>query len=120
MKVLRIQAARGESSLSGGPVTPARMPAKLVKNHHARKKKTLISLVDSKEYSDVEITPPTQTSKALKQPSFGTASRKPMFQSTLDGGSASSAQACSHKKYVPMKSVIREGRRKPSTQGLST
>lgn len=43
-----------------------------------------------------------------------------MFQSTLDGGSALSAQACSHKKYVPMKSVIREGRRKPSTQGLST
>ena len=58
-------------------------------------RKKLISLVDSEDDSDVQITPPTQTRKPRRQTSFGTASRKPMFQSTLDGGSGSSAQACS-------------------------
>ena len=43
-----------------------------------------------------------------------------MYQSTLDGGSGSSAHACSQKKTVPLKSVIRGGRRKPAPQGLST
>ncbi|KAF3593861.1 hypothetical protein DY000_02020741 [Brassica cretica] len=39
-----------------------------------------------------------------------------MIQSTLDVGSGSSKQACSQKKYVPVKSVIRGGRR---NKGLS-
>ncbi|KAL0707483.1 hypothetical protein Bca4012_073909 [Brassica carinata] len=74
-------------------------------------KKKLISLDDSEEDSDVEITPTTQTTKPRRPTSFGTASQKPMIQSTLDLGSGSSKQACSQKKYVPMKSVIRGGRR---------
>ena len=76
-----------------------------------RSKRKLISLVDSEEDSDVEITPTTQTTKPRKQTSFGTASQKPMIQSTLNVGSGSSKQACSQKKYVPVKSVIRGGRR---------
>ncbi|KAH0940535.1 hypothetical protein HID58_000172, partial [Brassica napus] len=58
----------------------------------ARKRK-LISLVDSEEESDVEITPPTQSTKPRRQTTYGTAKRKPMLQSTLDGGSGSSARA---------------------------
>ncbi|KAG2266736.1 hypothetical protein Bca52824_073815 [Brassica carinata] len=77
------------------------------------KKRKLISLADDTDNSDVEITPPTQTTKPRRKNSYGTASRKPMFQSTLDGGIGSSAQACSKEKSVPMKSVIRGGRRKP-------
>ncbi|KAF3585205.1 hypothetical protein F2Q69_00026339 [Brassica cretica] len=42
-----------------------------------------------------------------------------MLQSTLDGGSGSSARARSQKK-VPLKAVIRGGRRKASTQALSS
>ncbi|KAL0655160.1 hypothetical protein Bca4012_075744 [Brassica carinata] len=49
-----------------------------------RSKRKLISLVDSEEDSDVEITPTTQTTKPRKQTSFGTASQKPMIQSTLN------------------------------------
>ncbi|KAH0904253.1 hypothetical protein HID58_043756, partial [Brassica napus] len=74
-------------------------------------KRRLISLDDSEEDSDVEITPTTQTTKPRRPTSFGTASQKPMIQSTLDLGSGSSKQACSQKKYVPVKSVIRGGRR---------
>ncbi|CAG7893755.1 unnamed protein product, partial [Brassica rapa] len=40
-----------------------------------------------------------------------------MLQSILDGGSGSSARACSQKN-VPLKAVIRGGRRKASTQAL--
>ncbi|KAF2560881.1 hypothetical protein F2Q70_00017773 [Brassica cretica] len=81
-----------------------------------RSKRKLISLVDSEEDSDVEITPTTQTTKPRRQTSFGTASHKPMIQSTLEVGSGSSKQACSQKKYVPVQSVIRGGRR---NKGLS-
>ncbi|CAN7123984.1 unnamed protein product, partial [Brassica rapa subsp. narinosa] len=42
-----------------------------------------------------------------------------MLQSTLDGGSGSSARASNQTK-VPLKAVIRGGRRKASTQGLSS
>ncbi|KAF3492629.1 hypothetical protein DY000_02055885 [Brassica cretica] len=82
------------------------------------RKRKLICLVDSEEESDVEITPPTRSSKPRRQTTYGTATRKPMLQSTLDGGSGSSARASSQMK-VPMKAVIRGGRRKASTQGLS-
>ena len=44
----------------------------------ARKRK-LISLVDSEEESDVEITPPTRSSKPRRQTTYGTAKRKPML-----------------------------------------
>ncbi|KAH0875017.1 hypothetical protein HID58_072379 [Brassica napus] len=81
-----------------------------------RSKRKLISLVHSEEDSDVEIIPTTQTTKPRRQTSFGTASQKPMIQSTLEVGSGSSKQACSQKKYVPVKSVIRGGRR---NKGLS-
>ncbi|KAG2270379.1 hypothetical protein Bca52824_064934 [Brassica carinata] len=74
-------------------------------------KRKLISLDDSEEDSDVEITPTTQTTKPRRPTSFGTASQKPMIQSTLDLGSGSSKQAFSQKKYIPVKSVIRGGRR---------
>ncbi|KAF2588863.1 hypothetical protein F2Q70_00040576 [Brassica cretica] len=83
----------------------------------ARKRKR-ISLVDSEEESDVEIIPPTRSSKPRRQKTYGTATRKPMLQSTLDGGSGSSARASSQTK-VPLEAVIRGGRRKASTQGLS-
>ncbi|KAH0917237.1 hypothetical protein HID58_024897 [Brassica napus] len=43
----------------------------------ARKRK-LISLVDSEEESDVEITPPTQSTKPRRQTTYGTAKRKPL------------------------------------------
>ncbi|WZZ00215.1 hypothetical protein YC2023_072543 [Brassica napus] len=66
-------------------------------------KRKLISLVDSEEDSDVEITPTSQTTKPRRPNTFGTASQKPML-------------ACSQKKYVPVKSVIRGGRR---TKGVS-
>ena len=82
-------------------------------NKQGRKRK-LISLVESEEDSDVEITPTTQTRKPPRKTSFGTASQKPMYHSTLDGGSGSSAHACSQKKTVPLESVIRGGRRKPA------
>ena len=39
-----------------------------------------------------------------------------MLQSSIDGGIGSSAQACSKGKSVPMKSVIRGGRRKSPTK----
>ena len=84
----------------------------------ARKRK-LISLVDSEEESYVEITPPTRLSKPQRQTTYGTATRKPMLQSTLDGGSGSSARASNQTK-VPLKAVIRGGRRNASTQGLSS
>ena len=84
----------------------------------ARKRK-LISLVDSEEESDVEITPPTRSSKPRRQTTFGTSTWKPMLQSTLDAGSGSSARAC-RQKNVPLKAVIRGGRRNASTQGLSS
>lgn len=88
-------------------------------NKQGRKRK-LISLVDSEEDDDVEITPTTQPRKPPRKTSFGIASQKPMYQSTLDGGSGSSAQACSQKKTVPLKSVIRGGRRKAEPRGSST
>ncbi|KAJ4902198.1 zinc finger BED domain-containing protein RICESLEEPER 2-like [Raphanus sativus] len=81
----------------------------------ARKRK-LISLADESDDSDVEITPPSQTSNPRRKSSFGTATGKPMLQSTIDGGIGSSSQACRKKKPVPVKSVIRGGRRKPLTQ----
>ncbi|CAH8360656.1 unnamed protein product [Eruca vesicaria subsp. sativa] len=56
-------------------------------------KRKLISLVDSEEDSDVEITPPTRSSQPRRKTTFGTATRKPMLQSTLDRGSGSSAPA---------------------------
>ncbi|WZZ86350.1 hypothetical protein YC2023_114929 [Brassica napus] len=88
-------------------------------NKQGRKRK-LISPVDSEEDVDVEITPTTQPRKPPRKTSFGTASQKPMYQSTLDGGSGSSAQANSQKKTVPLKSVIRGGRRKPAPRRSST
>ncbi|XP_022558100.2 zinc finger BED domain-containing protein RICESLEEPER 2-like [Brassica napus] len=87
-------------------------------NKQAQKTKKIM-LVDSEEESDVEITPPTRSSKPHRQTTFGTATRKPMLQSTLDGGSGSSARAHSQKK-APLKVVIRGGRRKASTQALSS
>ncbi|CAH8361361.1 unnamed protein product [Eruca vesicaria subsp. sativa] len=57
-------------------------------------KRKLISLVDETDYSDVEITPSSQKTKPRRKTSFGTASRKPMLQSTIDGGIGSSSQAC--------------------------
>ncbi|KAF2564075.1 hypothetical protein F2Q70_00018419 [Brassica cretica] len=79
-------------------------------------KKRLISLVDDTDDSDVEISQPTQKTKPRRQTSFRTATGKPMLQSTIDGGVGSSAQACSKGKSVPMKSVIRGGRRKSPTK----
>ncbi|CAH8314959.1 unnamed protein product [Eruca vesicaria subsp. sativa] len=73
-------------------------------------KRKLISLVYETNYFDVEITPSSQKTKPRRKTSFGTASRKPMLQSTIDGGIGSSSQAC--RKTVPMKSVIRGGTRK--------
>ncbi|XP_013607798.1 PREDICTED: zinc finger BED domain-containing protein RICESLEEPER 1-like [Brassica oleracea var. oleracea] len=88
-------------------------------NKQGRKRK-LLSLVDSEEDVDVEITPTTQPRKPHRKTSFGTASQKPMYQSTLDGGSGSSEQASSQKKNVPLKYVICGGRRKPVPRGSST
>ncbi|KAF3540015.1 hypothetical protein F2Q69_00024566 [Brassica cretica] len=79
-------------------------------------RKRLISLVDDTDDSDVEISQPTQKTKPRRQTSFRTATGKPMLQSTIDGGVGSSAQACSKGKSVPMKSVIRGGRRKSPTK----
>ncbi|CAN6855112.1 unnamed protein product [Brassica oleracea] len=78
--------------------------------------KRLINLVDDTDDSDVEITQPTEKNKSRRQTSFGTATRKPMLQSTIDGGVGSSADACSKGKSGPMKSVIHGGRRKPRTK----
>ncbi|KAF3569368.1 hypothetical protein DY000_02012086 [Brassica cretica] len=44
----------------------------------ARKRK-LISVVDSEEESDVEITPPTRSSKPRRQTTYGTATQKPIL-----------------------------------------
>ncbi|KAF2559655.1 hypothetical protein F2Q68_00013212 [Brassica cretica] len=82
----------------------------------ARKRK-LISLVDSEEESDIEIIPPTRSSKPRRQTTYGTATRKPMLQSTLDGGCGSSARACSQKN-VPLKAVIRGMKKKGINSGL--
>ncbi|WZZ50366.1 hypothetical protein YC2023_050473 [Brassica napus] len=79
-------------------------------------RKRLISLVDDTDDSDVKISQPTQKTKPRRQTSFGTATGKPMLQSTIDGGVGSSAQACSKGKSVPMMSVIRGGRRKSPTK----
>ncbi|KAH0882022.1 LOW QUALITY PROTEIN: hypothetical protein HID58_058118 [Brassica napus] len=73
-------------------------------------RKRLISLVDDTDDSDVEISQPTQKTKPCRHTSFGTATRKPMLQSTIDGGVGSKG------KSVPMKSVIRGGRRKSPTK----
>ncbi|CAF1801051.1 unnamed protein product [Brassica oleracea] len=54
-------------------------------------RKRLISLVDDTDDSDVEISQPTQKTKPCRHTSFGTATRKPMLQSTIDGGVGSSA-----------------------------
>ncbi|CAF1918675.1 unnamed protein product [Brassica oleracea var. botrytis] len=78
--------------------------------------KRLINLVDDTDDSDVEITQPTEKTKSRRQASFGTATRKPMLQSTIDGGVGSSAHACSKGESGPMKSVIHGGRRKPPTK----
>ncbi|XP_056860086.1 zinc finger BED domain-containing protein RICESLEEPER 2-like [Raphanus sativus] len=75
-----------------------------------------MSLNDETDDSDVEITPPPQTNIPRRKSRFGTATGKPMLQSTIDGGIGSSSQACRKKKHVPVKSVIRGGRRKPLTQ----
>ncbi|XP_033140589.1 zinc finger BED domain-containing protein RICESLEEPER 2-like [Brassica rapa] len=83
---------------------------------HQGSRKRLISLVDDTDDSDVEISQPTQKTKPRRQTSFRTATGKPMLQSTIDGGVGSSAQACSKGKSVPMKSVIRGGRRKSPTK----
>ncbi|KAH0911605.1 hypothetical protein HID58_034926 [Brassica napus] len=61
-------------------------------------RKRLISLVDDTDDSDVEISQPTQKTKPRRQTSFGTATGKPMLQSTIDGGVGSSAQVCSKGK----------------------
>ncbi|KAH0884848.1 hypothetical protein HID58_060944 [Brassica napus] len=66
-------------------------------------KTKLISLDDSGEDSDVEITPTTQTTKPRRPTSFGTASQKPMIKSTLDLGSGSSKQACKPRETVLQK-----------------
>ncbi|KAG2296852.1 hypothetical protein Bca52824_043521 [Brassica carinata] len=55
-------------------------------------RKRLISLVDDSDDSDVEISQPTQKTKPRRQTSFGTATGKPMLQSTIDGGVGSSAR----------------------------
>ncbi|KAL0681069.1 hypothetical protein Bca4012_047916 [Brassica carinata] len=47
-------------------------------------RKRLISLVDDTDDSDVEISQPTQKTKPRRQTSFGTATGKPMLQSTID------------------------------------
>lgn len=79
-------------------------------------KRKVMSLDDETDDSDVEITPPPQTNMPRRKSRFGTATGKPMLQSTIDGGIGSSSQACRKKKHVPVKSVIRGGRRKPLTQ----
>ncbi|KAJ4877730.1 zinc finger BED domain-containing protein RICESLEEPER 2-like [Raphanus sativus] len=79
-------------------------------------KRKVISLNDDSDDSDVEITPQPQRSNLRRQSSFGTATGKPMMQSTIDGGIGSSSQTCRKEKYVPLKAVIRGGRRKPLTQ----
>ncbi|XP_056850660.1 zinc finger BED domain-containing protein RICESLEEPER 2-like [Raphanus sativus] len=79
-------------------------------------KRKVMSLDDETDDSDVEITPPPQTNMPHRKSRFGTATGKPMLQSTIDGGIGSSSQACRKKKPVPVKSVIRGGRRKPLTQ----
>ncbi|XP_056859979.1 zinc finger BED domain-containing protein RICESLEEPER 2-like [Raphanus sativus] len=79
-------------------------------------KRKVMSLDDETDDSDVEITPPPQTNMPRRKSRFGTATGKPMLQSTIDGGIGSSSQACRKKKPVPVKSVIRGGRRKPLTQ----
>ncbi|KAJ4879530.1 zinc finger BED domain-containing protein RICESLEEPER 2-like [Raphanus sativus] len=76
-------------------------------------KRRIISLNDNSDDSDVEITPQIQTSQPRRKSTFGTATRKPMTQSTIDGGIGSSSQACRKEKYVPKKAVIRGGIRKP-------
>ncbi|CAN6850170.1 unnamed protein product, partial [Brassica oleracea] len=47
-------------------------------------RKRLISLVDDTDDSDVEISQPIQKTKPRRQTSFGTATGKPMLQSTID------------------------------------
>ncbi|CAF2056652.1 unnamed protein product [Brassica oleracea] len=47
-------------------------------------RKRLISLVGDTDDSDVENSQPTQKTKPRRQTSFGTATRKPMLQSTID------------------------------------
>ncbi|CAF1830366.1 unnamed protein product [Brassica oleracea var. botrytis] len=47
-------------------------------------RKRLISLVDDTDDSDVKISQPTQKTKPRRQTSFGTATGKPMLQSTID------------------------------------
>ncbi|WZZ36369.1 hypothetical protein YC2023_019770 [Brassica napus] len=70
--------------------------------------------IASKE-AGVTLNQPKKT-KPRRQTSFRTATGKPMLQSSIDGGIGSSAQACSKGKSVPMKSVIRGGRRKSPTK----
>ncbi|KAG2314828.1 hypothetical protein Bca52824_017950 [Brassica carinata] len=65
-------------------------------------KRKHISLVDSGDDSDVQITPPT--TKPRRKTTYGTATRKPMLQSTLDGGSGSSARACNSMKETVFQS----------------
>ncbi|KAG2304236.1 hypothetical protein Bca52824_032887 [Brassica carinata] len=69
-------------------------------------KRKLINLDDETDESDVEITPPTQNSKPRRQSSFGTATGKPMLQSTIYGGIGSSSQACRKKKGMIFLSLL--------------
>jgi len=82
-----------------------------------RKKRRLIQAADDEDDSDVEITPPpTQATTLHKQATCGTVralkSKKPMLQSTLDGGIGSSSKAS--KRETKTKSIhftIRGGRK---------
>ncbi|WZZ82063.1 hypothetical protein YC2023_102635 [Brassica napus] len=91
-----------------------------------RKKRRLSEAADDEDDSDVEITPPpTQATTLRKQATCGTVralkSKKPMLQSTLDGGIGSSSSPKASKRKTKTKSIhftIRGGRKSSRpTQG---
>ncbi|CAN6975906.1 unnamed protein product, partial [Brassica rapa subsp. trilocularis] len=91
-----------------------------------RKKRRLIQADDDEDDSDVEITPPPiQATTLRKQATCGTVralkSKKPMLQSTLDGGIGSSSSPKASKRKTKTKSIhftIRGGRKSSRpTQG---
>ncbi|CAN7074784.1 unnamed protein product, partial [Brassica oleracea var. botrytis] len=81
------------------------------------RKRRLIEVADDEDDSDVEITPPpTQATTLRKQSTCGTGqalkSKKPMIQSTLDGGIGSSSTATKRKtKTKSIHFTIRGGRK---------
>ncbi|CAN6923405.1 unnamed protein product [Brassica oleracea] len=75
-----------------------------------RKKRRLSEAADDEDDSDVEITPPpTQATTLRKQATCGTVralkSKKPMLQSTLDGGIGSSSSPKASKRKTKTKSI---------------